>query len=168
MKIVLLIVVLFLLICLIVIAYLLISPIWLIIDSRENKYWLGWNRWMNARFLEESTHWGIRIHLPFYTKRYEVEEMLLSKKKNLKRLDTKSKRTLNWRKAGNIWNKLKIREFRLVVDTHDVVLNAYLLPVFEVLSVGIRKPIHINFIGQNELYLKANIRMINFLNAGFL
>jgi hypothetical protein len=168
MKIVLLIGSLLLLICLILLVYLLISPVWLIIDSREGNYWLGWNKWMRAKLSKKAESWGIQIQMPFWTRRYELEKMMFSGRKRLKKSGDKAKTRFNWRKALNIWKVIQIKDLRLILDTRDVVLNAYLFPVFELMRIGTRKIIRINFTGQNEVCLKANVRMINLLKAGYL
>ena len=168
MKIILLIIALLVLICLIILIYLLISPVWLIIDSKENKYWFGWNRWLNARFTEESKTWGVRISLPFWTKRFELKDMVFSEKGSMKRIRSTVKQSRNGRKMWKMLKQIRIKDLRLVLDTRDVILNAYLYPVFELMRIGSQKLIRINFTGQNEICLKANFRMINLLKAGFL
>jgi hypothetical protein len=168
MKIVLLIGLVLLLICLILLVFLLISPLWLIVDSRTDVYWLGWNTWMCAKLSRKAESWGIQIQLPFWTKRFELEKIMFSRRKRLKKSGKSSNPKFNWRKAQKIWKAVQIKDLRLILDTRDVVLNAYLYPVFELMRMGTRKIIRINFTGQNEVCLKANVRMINLLKAGYL
>jgi hypothetical protein len=168
MKIILLIGIFLMLVCLTLIVYLLTSPIRLNIDSRKGNYRIGWNRWMYATLCRESESWGIRIRLSFWTKRFELEKMMFSGRKRLEKSDSKSKTKFNWLKAKKMWKAIKISDLRLIIDTHDVVLNAYLFPVFELMRIKTRKLIRINFTGQNEICLKANVRMINLLKAGYL
>lgn len=168
MKIVLLIGSILLLICLILLVYLLISPVWVIIDSRIGKYWLGWNKWMCARLTKEQSEWVIQLQLSFWTRRFEVEKLIFSRKKKSKKSGRKVKSSFDWRKAKRILKVIKIKDLRLIIDTRDVIINAYLFPVFELMRIGTRKVMRINFTGQNEVCFKANIRMINFLKAGYL
>lgn len=74
---------------------------------------------------------------------------------------TKEKRPIRWKK---ILASLKIREWEVLLDTDDFILNAYLYPVFTLfMAQGYNT--RINFMGVNRVYVKGNISVMRLLKG---
>ena len=151
---------------------MLLSPLRFTIDSNHGIASVGWNKWMNAKVSREDENWSLRLRLPFWTKQWHVEELI--REAGRKRLDplvkapskkgSHSKWT--WARFKRIMRQFRIREFKLILDTDDFILNAYLTPVFEIISGLTRWRMRINFNGRNELKFSGDIRIFNALVAG--
>ena len=55
-----------------------------------------------------------------------------------------------------ILKSFRVRRFRVEIDTDDYVLNAYLFPVFHLLSRG---RLQINFNGRNDIQIEITNRI---------
>lgn len=164
MKILLIIVSIFVLICLGLLIYLLVSPVRIILNSTTGKYWLGWNSWIAAEISEEHNDWGVRFRLPLWSKWIAFSTFLSTKKKRPKKSEKKSKFTIA--KAKKLFGAIHIDELYLLVDTQDVIWNAYLFPFFECIRRTTTCKAKINFQGKNEIKLLASGRIFHFLKAG--
>ena len=150
--------------------YLLLAPFKIIIDSHKGYLMLGWNRWLKASVSPDDDYLGIQVDFPFWKKHFLIEKMILQraaiKKKEPKR--TKSKfhfMKFSWKKVQRILKRVKIKEFAWSLDTNDFIRNAYLVPIFELMSYRTGYHSHINFIGKNEIRFRAESRIINMLMA---
>lgn len=166
MKTLLIIVSISVLICLILLIYLLISPVRIILDSNTGKYWLGWNAWLAAEVEKENNNWGIRFKLPLWSK-WVAFSNLLNKKEKRRKKKKKKKSKFTLAKAKKMLGLIKIDEFKLILDTDDVIWNAYLFPIFEFIRRSKTYKTKINFQGKNEIKIIASGRVFQFLKAGF-
>lgn len=174
MKILLVIVSIILMICLVLIIYLLVSPFRVILDSKVGYLTVGWSSWLSARVFEDHGHWIVRFRIPFWEKKMRLSQLMKSKKKSKKK---KKKRGL-WlfSKPGNkkfglkkiqrLVGQIKIKELSLKLDTDNFIWNAYLTPVFELLKYKTGHRLNVNFMGLNEIKLKAESRIIKVLAVG--
>jgi hypothetical protein len=69
-----------------------------------------------------------------------------------------------WKKGRRMLASFQIRRFRLLLDTDDFILNAYLYPVFVFLS-GKNRYLAINFTGRNAVDILATNRIWRMLWA---
>jgi hypothetical protein len=170
MKILAIIAVILLIIILVIVTYLLVSPIIVLLDSDKGIMFIGWNRYMKAEFSGINDEWEIKVKVPFWQKRFSLFNILTSNGSNKSR---KWKKTLgksrfvkwNRRKFQRIIRQIKIEEFKLLLDTDDYILNAYLTPIFELINYRSRYYTRVNFIGKNGIKLKAKGRIISLLYA---
>lgn len=179
MKIVLFILVVLLVIIVGTLLFFLISPFKVIIDTREGIYRLGWDRGVNASAFHFKEEWGVRLNIFGWKKDYGFEDLFQRingpkepEKQIQKEVRKKRKKTSRFRfsirKLRRILRKIKVKQFQLEFDTEDVILNAYLLPVFEAIRFHSREKFstRVNFLRRNILRMNVQARMINVLKAG--
>ncbi|MDX1684994.1 MAG: hypothetical protein R3275_07140 [Saprospiraceae bacterium] len=161
----------FLTLALVIAIYLLFSPLVFLVDSGRSILWLGWNNRLNASFGSENGKWRLHLTLPFWRKKWKPEDLLRARHKNdmtrskgsrkMSGSQTKEKRPIRWKK---ILASLKIREWEVLLDTDDFILNAYLYPVFTLfMAQGYNT--RINFMGVNRVYVKGNISVMRLLKG---
>jgi hypothetical protein len=179
MKIALFILVVLLVIIVGTLLFFLISPFKMIIDTREGIYRLGWDRGVNARAFHFKEEWGVRLNIFGWKRDYGFEELVkkingpsepekgIQKEVRKKRKKT-SRFNFSIRKLKRIVRQIKVKQFQLEFDTEDVILNAYLLPVFEAIRFHSHERFRtrVNFIRKNMLRMNIQTRMINVLKAG--
>jgi hypothetical protein len=64
----------------------------------------------------------------------------------------------SWKNIRRVLASFEVRRFRLILDTDDFILNAYLYPVFVFLS-GKNRVLAINFQGRNAVDILVTNRM---------
>lgn len=155
----------FLLLFLLSLAVLLWAPLVLEFDTRRSVYRLDW--WYLLRAWVEPAENDIFIHgqVLFFRRRWSLIE-LLARRREHKDETKKPKRKkksgrFGWKNVKRLMKTFSVDRFDIAVDTGDVVLNAMLFPIAEVLHyvLNVRhKGFHINFIGDNHLDLKISNR----------
>jgi hypothetical protein len=156
---------------LILLAIVLVAPMKFVVDSNLGIVQIGWNRCMNAKVCQEGQSWGLRLRLPFWSKRWGISELM--KGRDTKKLKNREQRSgkkrsrskLSWARIKRIIKQFKLREFKLILDTDDFMWNAYLTPVFEIISGMTRMRMRINFNGMKVVKIRAETRIINVLIA---
>jgi hypothetical protein len=136
---------------------------------------MQWGRFINARLADENNNWGVRLKIPLWSKHYSLQEIIFNRKKEQPAIDSKSKvkakarnNKLNFKRIARILRQIKIRRFTLSIDTTDVIYNAYLIPIFELIRYRTGYQTQINYLGINRIVLNAESRMINLIIAGFI
>lgn len=180
MKVLLLVLLFLFLLVLMIALYFLISPFRIMVNTDKGTYRAGWSHLASVRLSEENNDWGVRFNLLGWSRRYGLEQLLFRKKSKEpqkveakeKPRSSKSKRRSSFsiERVGRILRQVHVREFRMDLDTDDVIANAYLTPVFEGLRFWTRGrcQTRVNFIGHNRLIINVDTRMINLLRAGYL
>ena len=112
-------------------SYLLVSPLKFILDSRGHIAWIGWNRWLNAKWNDEDR--GVQLTLPFWQKNIAWMNLIPAGKPAGKNNNQKSNKRkvpafMSWKRFRR---GLNIDDFMLNIDTDDFILNAYLYPVLD-------------------------------------
>ena len=67
---------------------------------------------------------------------------------------------IKWRE---LLHSFKIERMKVNVDTDDYIINAYLFPVVQYLGNRYQRPLHINFLGINEIEISMRNRIFNLL-----
>lgn len=156
-----------LLLILALLVFLLVTPLSLRIDTWRQQYYVqvrGLVRcqlvWKEGPLLE--------MRVPFY--RFSIDPLKLAAKKKKperkkeKCQTRKGSSTLSFHKVMRILKSFRVREFRLDIDTADVMWNARLYPLFFYLNSN-RRHTQINYRGENGLVLHLEIRAIRVLRA---
>jgi len=149
--------------------YLLISPIRVILDSKEGYFFLGWNKWLKARIEPDLENLGMEVQIPFWRRKYKFDQMIASRRASKAKTPIKRKKkrfNLNWAKLKKILAQIRVKEFRLICDTDDFIMNAYMIPFMEFLNFKKGYNTHMNFLGKNEIKIEAESRIYNMLKAG--
>ena len=152
--------------------FLALTPISLRLDTYRGQYYVqvwglakAWFEWEQSPL--------VKIKVPFYV--FELDPLKAGRKKgrksevNKKAATTKAvrkrrpKRILS--KMTTMIKSFKVREFKLDLDTNDVVRNAYWFPVFFHLNRQTQGQWLINYEGRNGLVLHIENQLIRMLWA---
>lgn len=154
---------------LLLLSWVLFTPIILKIDTYTQLYLLQWRgigsvslQWIKDDLLVQLSIW-------FWKKDfYPIQAMLEKAAPSKKAQPKKTKRkwgTKNWkRKAQKLFTSFQVKKFRLVLDTGDYIQNSYLFPVFHFLS---RPPwqLSVSYQDDSALQLHVENRLIYVLRA---
>lgn len=146
---------------------ILLAPFELRLDTVAGEYCLRWRGLASVRLVGEVRDPGLRLWALGWRKTFrlldlggesEVEET--ASEPPSKKSDRRRPQWLTLRLVRRMLRTFRVRRFRLLLDTDDYVLNAYLFPLFYSLSKRQRQ-LTINFNGRNELVLIVTNRIWN-------
>ncbi len=164
-----------LIICIIILSFLtwvLISPIRLYINTDTKKYFIELKGIFRVSLVPDKKEiFFLRFRLffinfnffPFRTKKKKEKLVKHKKQRKKKRKKTGIKKIrLIIKYTWNVLKSFKLRRFNLNIDTDNVILNAFLIPVFIFIN---RKNIwlNVNYNGELSLILLVENRVINIL-----
>lgn len=147
------------------------TRIQLTVDSVQHMARLSWGRVVAAELTEVESLPVFRLRIFGWTRQRDVLRMLCqpgAKKKDKHEAGSKrhGKNRISMRRIVKLIRSFRVKRFRLVVDTDDYILNAWLWPVIEFLrSQGM--DITVNFNGVNEMQLEVYNRPVRMLIAWF-
>lgn len=154
---------------------LLIAPFRLIVDSRQQIFRFNWQPIGMAQLQMTEDDFVIRFKLFFWGMERSLLKMISSKKEEAEKKEKQAKRSKkkNSKKGFQfirtriipVWKSFKLEKLRLQLDTDDYCRNAYLAPVFHLLSNGKNRQLSVNFSGDIELILIVQNRLIRILKA---
>jgi len=142
--------------------WILLAPVIILVNSENKRYSLALPGVFHARLVPSTEPFSIRgsvfffpYHInPFKTRRRKTREK--DEKPRRKKKSYKPSEGLNL--GRNMLHALKIRKLHLDIDTDDYTLNAWLIPVFSVVSSeNIR--LQANFEGNVSLLLDLRTRI---------
>lgn len=178
MKITIIIVAFLIAVLIVILGYLLIAPVTFRLDSETMSGSIGWNRWLRGK-LRIRDDLTMDLSAPFWKRTLKLEDLLIRKrhlpqnveeepkKETRKSGRKKGMKRMSWSRFKRMIRAVKIKEFRLNLDTDDFIWNAYLTPVFENLRYWRGYNIRINFMGRTEMRLVAEVRLIELLVRGW-
>lgn len=151
---------------LLMLAVLLWAPLVLELDSRRSVYRLDWWYLLQAHVTPAPDDLFIHGRILFFKKRWSVIELLAKQrekkeKKAEKKQQRKKKRHFSWDAVKRILHTFTVHRFDIALDTGDVITNAMLFPLAEVLHHSLRVShtgFHVNFTGDNHIDLKISNR----------
>lgn len=147
---------------LLLLGILLWLPIELEIDTNRSIYRARWRGLLGFRGVPTESGWQWFFQFLFFEKKWKLQE---KKPKPPKKKKRKKKKGLPispkqmFALAKKLIQTFKVIRFRINWDTGDFVKNAYLYPLFHVLSRG-RRQLHINFTGNQELCIHLQTRLV--------
>jgi len=164
-----------LLIILGLIAWILLAPIIIKIDSHGKVFEIRVVSIGRIRLLLEQELLKFKFHLFFFRRQYEInllekifgEKKEASKEKRVEKKKEKEEKTDNWdqlKRIKNVLQSFNIQVIRLNIDTHNYYINAFLYPVFAMLNAP-KINMTSNFIGHNELLIITKNRLYRMLIA---
>ena len=159
-------------ILLLLILWLLFSPIELKLDTRSHTYFLHWKSIGQARLKMVPDDLIIQLRILFWKKDFHPLEYKPKKKeKKTKKAKKKKPGKMNfskWKRKGvRLFKSFTIKSFRLNLDTDNYLYNSYLYPVFYFLNKG-KKQWNINYQGEFEFVLIVQNRLYKMLIAMLL
>lgn len=164
--------IIFLPLLLVLLIWLLCSPIYLQIEWNEDYQFAQLHWWgiLRGRLLPERGDWTFRLELPLFSRSWPISKWQPGTKKEQKNR-AKSTRKKSWKPkhplqlVRRLWRSFHLIRLRVDLDTDDYVWNAYLFPLFRVTNPAGRKDWRINFKGRNELSLIVENRLYRLLYA---
>jgi hypothetical protein len=163
--------VLFLLLLFGIALWLLLSPLTLKIDTDTGVYQMRYGRIANAKVLPEKL--AVRLWVFFWKKEYSLYDWKPGKEQKKARKNKKKKQGASkqidqfqkWKpKIMGVIRAIRVKVFRLDIDTDDFVVNSYLYPVCHYLDKG-RKQITVNYRGDATLKFTASVVPFRVLKA---
>ncbi len=145
---------------------ILLAPFELRLDTLSGEYCLRWRGIVSVRLTGEVRDPVVRLWLLGWRKKYHLLELGGGKEKKEEEAEPTERRTkrggrprwLTFRLVRRLLRTFRVRRLRLLLDTDDYVLNAYLFPLFQRFSSRSRQ-LTINFSGRNELSLTVTNRI---------
>ena len=161
--------ILFLLVFVLMLSYLLFSPLQIIIDSQQALYAIRWKGLMEAGLNLHLEEIAIRLKVFFWEKdlfplRRQPEPV--SQQKIAKKKKKKSSLSPAWRKK--VWKLLKsfeVKQFQLDLDTDNYIYNSYLWPVCYFLSNHKNRQLSINYDGRVKVLVLIENRLYRMIKA---
>jgi len=148
------------------ICFLLVSPLFILIDSRHDVYGLRW--WGIGRVavvFDDRYVFGIRARIFFLKKTFFPFRPRVGKSKPEKPVTRKAvprRPSAMGRRMVNVLRSFHVNAFRLDVDTGNPVTNAWLHPLFYFLQrKGLR--VAVNYTGNNRVVFMARNRLVNMI-----
>jgi len=161
-----------LLILFLLLTVILLDPFELRIDTVAGEYCLRWRGLVSVRLTGEVPDPVMRLWVMGWRRDFRLLEMGGGREKEedekapkpAKKKKRRRPKWLTFRLMRRLLHTFRVHTFRLALDTDDYVMNAYLFPVFHLLSSR-KRQLHINFTGHNELVLIVSNRIWNLLWA---
>ena len=160
----------FLLLLILLLLCLLLLPFQFEIDSRRALIAFRWKRIGSANIRFSGEDIRLSVQLPIWRKTYSLLELGAMKRDKKRRTQKKERRRgtflkMTRKRIKRLLYSFKILKFKLNLDTDDYVLNAYLFPIFSLLSSRGASQLGINYNGDFELQLLIENRLIRMIQA---
>ncbi|MEZ5044556.1 MAG: hypothetical protein R2828_31970 [Saprospiraceae bacterium] len=154
---------LFILSFVVLITWVLITPLFLVIDTETGEYSLKWQG-IGAIYLTSDFHLNWR--LLYWKKEYDLfapkEKPLLPSTQKA----TASKKSPTWKpslaKVKHLSRTFQVKTCSLNLDTDNYLWNAYLFPIFYFLNTS-KRNLRINFKGEFQCHLIVENRLYRLL-----
>lgn len=149
---------------LLTVGWVLIAPLTLRIDTVSGDYDLRLRGIGGMRLQAGPGDWVVKARVLFWKKEWDLWRWLGQARRRKKgdgkarqpKTSRRRSRRISWKKMVRILKSFRVRRFRVEIDTDDYVLNAYLFPVFHLLSRG---RLQINFNGRNDIQIEITNRI---------
>lgn len=157
----------FLLFLLVLVATLFLLPFRLILDTQKEYYMAGWGNLLRCWMVPEDAKWRWYLKIGWWENELDwkasKKTKVTPKKKAVKSKSPFSPAT-GWALFKNLWRSILIKKLEVNWDFKDQVFNAYMYPVFYLLSGG-RRSLYINFVGTQELNLSLQTNLFRIARA---
>ncbi len=152
---------------------LLVVPIRIRINTDEGKYVAGWPGLLRIGIRQDEDDeivvniWIIFVRYSFYPFKKDLNK---SETKIIKKKENRVSSLPKWKQLKfmiktfwQIIRKSKLKEFYLNIDTHNVITNSLLFPVFAVFNTKPNVDMNVNFSGNFSLILDVRNNLFNFI-----
>jgi hypothetical protein len=136
-------------------AWILVSPLELKIDTRIPEIIIRWRSIGRASVVYENDEWWLYVHLLFYNKNWSLMQMIFADKKNKKEFEKiqsqRKKSSSKWtiERFFKIIRTFKISQLKIAIGSSDNAINAKVYPL--------------NFLPQTQRHLYINFEDENYL-----
>lgn len=152
-------------------AWVLIAPLQLQIDTTTGRYQIEWKSIGYGRLITRPTVIAIRLKLLFWQKEWPLQALVGGRSKRTERPTDTEKPTRKTKKdraprfnVRALLRTFQLKQLRLHLDTDDFILNSYLFPIFYFLS-GRNRDFKINYEGEASLQMVVENRLYRVLWA---
>ncbi len=148
--------------------YFLFAPFFLEIDSTRNLWRIRIHRLASARLLVENNSFMIELMIAGWKKRIDISALKRNKEKpeaEKKRKSDRPKITIS--KVISVIRSFKVNACYVNLSFEDVLLNAWLFPVFSELRRYSGKQFYINFKDVNMVKIEIENNMARMIWAWF-
>ena len=151
---------------LVLICWILISPIRITIDSQNQIYNVNWIGIGKIGILDFTDDLILRTQLLFWKKDFHPLTMSMRKKVPKPRPIKKSQKSspISRRRVLRLFRSFQLKELRLNLDTDSVIYNSYLVPLFYFLN-GKKRKLNINYQGELMILVMAENRLYRIIAA---
>lgn len=147
-------------------------PIEVIVDTENDVYRVQWRGIFGLRALPESTRWRFYFKVFFIEKEWRRDteaDVAKPKKPSPKKAGRKKRKSSMslkqvWQLVKNMLRSVEVRRCYIALDTDDYTRNAFLFPVFFLLSNS-RRQLIINFNGMQVIQLHLQTRLYRVAGA---
>lgn len=164
------------------VALLLIMFLWLILgeltftfDTKNHIYSIGLFSILKGSVKSRHQTLYLRIEAPFYYRNFDLESTIFSLTKDSKTSAEQNKIKVKKSKTGFLKRRMRNRFLRVLktfkidkcdidIDTNDSALNGQLYPLTWALS-KLGYPVHINFIGKQDVTIVIKNRLARIIKA---
>lgn len=160
--------ILFISVFVLMITWILLSPLSLDIDTRIPAASFGWKGFGNAVIIYQEEEWWIRFRIFFFRKELNLSTMKRKPKNETTKKVKHKREKMNSRKmlmkGMRILKTFRATQWRISLDTGDNVYNAWLYPLNFVVGT---EHCNVNFYGENYLVLNLKNNMGRIFYAWF-
>ena len=151
------------------ILFVLVTPLIIRIDTRENIYLIRWAGLVRMQILPDTDKLlVINVRSLFWNKDFYplTKRVAKEQKDEPAKPSKKKKRSLRYmsRRAWHVLRSFRVRQFSVDLDTGDYIWNAYLYPVFWFLNTR-KRHLYINYEGRVTAKIEIRNRLIRMLYA---
>ncbi len=149
-------------------AWILVSPLELKIDTRIPSVIMRWKSIGRASVVYKNDEWWLNIHVLFFHKNWSLMQMIFADKKNKKKVkkiqSPRKKSSSKWiGRFVKIIRTFRISRLKIAIGSSDNAINAKLYPLNFLPQT--RQYIYINFIDENYLLLTIKNQPIRIIYA---
>ena len=150
---------------LLLIGWLLFTPLVIHLDTEQEVYEVRWAG-MHVRPILDEEGPGIRFIAPFISKdiHFATSATRSSPGSKQEHADRKHRSSRSTHAVPRLVRSFRLRRFQLILDTDDVIWNAWLFPVFHMLRLH-GHDVRIAFNGHSELQLTLENNIYRLLRA---
>jgi hypothetical protein len=118
---------------LLIIIWLLLSPIELFIDTKVSELYVRWIGIGRAMIVYEKEDWWLKVQFSLFKKKWSLIEMVTKSTKKGKKAKPTRKKTIkkkNWLpKILNMLKTFRITKWQIAIDSGNNVINAWMYPL---------------------------------------
>ncbi len=158
--------------------WLLLGELTLTFDTKNHVYSIVLFGLIKGNIESQNENSYLRIEAPFFTRYFEIESTVFKlikenqtskqvKEKKAKKSSASFLKKRMRQRLFRIIRSFKIDKWYINIDTHDCALNGKLYPLTWAIS-SIGYPVHINFIGKQDITLIIKNRLVKIIKAALL
>jgi hypothetical protein len=143
--------------------WILLAPVILYVDTEDNRYYLAMPAIFRAEIVSSDILFHIRGWILFIPYRFDPLRQMMKPRKKKKEKKPKKKKSRNLSGGITMFRSLagsiRVKKLMLDIDTDDFIRNAWLVPVFSLVSNNENIQMRVNYSGSISLMLDVRTRI---------